>query len=156
MVGGGDEVDIFICPPVETDDVGADEVAHLFTEFFVGEDIVVGDIGEERENIGVEYIDAAVKGGMSECARKGKCATFEFLESFFVDIYGGELVSHKDAQVSGLSGEFEVLPAQGFQTFMVRPSGFENVKDGRFVAVDSKARDSRKQVYGFSDGVHVG
>ena len=39
---------------------------------------------------------------------------------------------------------------------MVRPSGFEDVKDGRFVAVDTKARDGREQVNGFSDGVHVG
>ena len=81
-------------PPVETDDVGADEVAHFFTELFMGEDIVVSDIREERENIGVEYIDATVKGGMTERAGEGECAALEFLECFFVDIYGGELVSH--------------------------------------------------------------
>ena len=56
----GDEVDVFVSPAIEADDVSSGYVVDFFDDFFVWDEVVSGEIGEDGEEIDVEDDDSVL------------------------------------------------------------------------------------------------
>ena len=57
---GGDEVNVFVCSAVEADDVASDDIVDFAYNFFVWNNVVSVEVGEDREEIDVEDEDSVL------------------------------------------------------------------------------------------------
>ena len=53
-------MDVFVCPTIEADDIASDYVIDFADDFFVWNDVVSGEIGEDGEEIDVEDDDSVL------------------------------------------------------------------------------------------------